>query len=372
MQSLSPVDYNKYLKTGELERHGKPMLGADGQPLFSDEKVAEMVALLSGADKEARSKVVQMIYADKRIQDLDGWAKAAAVAGFFALQGLAPTEAQAGTTLNSSTFAMEKTVGATKTFNKSEFFLGNPVTLSLSPDQYQKKVGEGNLAGSTTTPYYHQTTLKSLGIKQSASIDLEKINGKPVPLSTYTMAYANTQDKDGNYWAYDGFRDGQAWLVKLSYEELSRLSFVEYNGALYLEKVKSEKTGKDDEACGNIWIPVVVNDGEADDNGQLDRGHKNDFQIPEKPNVDFERGEFVTKIKFNRGENKFFFKNEFGDIYRAKYWHIEWFDDGSVEGWVRSTDGNRYIVDIPADAILAQRIADKGFTKTLSDWSYVE
>ncbi|MBS3904048.1 MAG: hypothetical protein KGZ39_08680 [Simkania sp.] len=266
--NYSPEEIESYTQ-GDLS-----LLKKDGKPLFNPEEMAAIIEYKKDpADKEHQAMIVKLVNEMGRKTQAQDYAKAAAIAGFFMIQGLAPNEALANTF--SPNFAMEQ----------GSEFLGNPVTLSLYADQYSQEAGRGSLLGSTRTPYYHKTTLVNLGIPNKASIDLSKMKGLvKVPASAYGNAYTNTQDKDGNYWAYDGFRDGQAWLVKITAEELAKLTFVEYAGALYLETAGNGK-----EACGNIWIPVVVND-RAPDNGQLARPPAPPAKVERENNLVAKRG----------------------------------------------------------------------------------
>jgi len=280
MQSLSPVDYNKYLKTGELERHGRPMLGADGQPLFSDEKVVEMVALLSGADKEARSKIVKMIYEDKKFQDLDSWAKAAAVAGFFALQGLAPTEARAG--VLEDNVKMERGVDATYDSNNQ-----NEFRLVFNAENITKVEGDSLTLLGKRREVLARKSPTELGL--DANTPLKMKTGTKYKL---VNARERFDDKDGKIKVWDGFPGKKIFcLVEIDLNTEGKFMLAEdADDNLYAATLDGE------ELC---WNRILPPEEENDDNGQ--------FARPPAPPANVER---ENNLIAKRGlENQWFLEN---------------------------------------------------------------
>lgn len=129
--------------------------------------------------------------------------------------------------------------------------------LNYPKDTLPDVVGRGTLLGKTGVPYYDQVTLSDLGVHgvdysltKTKADKLSKVNP-----SAYKEMFANTVDDNGNYCAYDGFRNGDAWLVRIPPSLLEQLVFVEDgDGNLYLYTVEGKQ------ACYNLWIPVYMKD----------------------------------------------------------------------------------------------------------------
>ncbi|MBP6866161.1 MAG: hypothetical protein KBC12_01300 [Candidatus Pacebacteria bacterium] len=271
MQSLSPVDYNKYLKTGELERHGKPMLGADGQPLFSDEKVVEMVALLSGADKEARSKIVKMIYEDQRFQNLGAYAKAATVAGFFAMQGLSPTEASANT-LSSSGILIENSVDASYgSDNENEF------RLVFNAETITKVEGDSLTLLGKKREVLDRKSPTELGL--DANTPLKMKTGTKYKLVNAKERF--DEDGDGKIKVWDGFPGKKVFClveIDLNTEGVFKLA-EDTDDNLYAAYLDGE------ELC---WNRII--EPETSDNGQFDEPETPAKKIERENNLIAKRG----------------------------------------------------------------------------------
>ncbi len=269
------VDSNNYSKE-EFDAYSQgdlSLLNKEGKPLFNPEEMAAIIEYNKDpANEKKKAKIVELVHGMGGTQKAQDYAKAAAVAGFFAMQGLAPTDLKANT-LSSSGVTIENTVDISSSSDKQDEFrlVFNAETTTKVEGDSLTLLGKKREVLATKTP-------TQLGLDANTPLKM-KTGTKYKLVNAKERLDANG---DGKIKVWDGFPGKKIFClveIDLNTEGVFKLA-EDTDDNLYAAYLDGE------ELCWNRILPPE----EAPDNGQFDEPETPPKKIERENNLVAKRG----------------------------------------------------------------------------------